>query len=243
MSGTNPGDPTPGNAIWSAPEPQAVLGLNASMTYGSQFQCAIPINYQIGIGANYQLLIDPVGIFKAFPDIPLSAASDAIFGLGALGNIQMTLGTSVQLNMGKSYSIDLGPSHQEAATHGFTGCKNVQKALCVVLSLTTLIYYLAYGIDSSDDGRAALTITYQLLSQVMIDAIMLVENANFLGYGSLGDLLNQALFRSGLPALSPAEGIVTVWAELAIITAVIVPPILDSIGEIHLDQAKAQQAH
>jgi hypothetical protein len=238
MSGTNPGDPTPGNAIWSAPEPQAVLGLNSSMTYGSQMQFAVPANFQMAIGANYQFLVDPVGIMKGM-GLTFPNALDALLGSGAYGNIQLTMGTATQLNMGRNYNIDLSPAREQTGFQTNTLSTPVEKGLCIAISIATIAYAVAYGIADDDDSRAILTMIYQGLMAIGADGILLAENANQLGYRGMWRLLNQALFRTAVPNDS-TEWYMLALAELLVAVAIIIPPILDSVGEKHLDDAKAQ---
>jgi hypothetical protein len=250
MSGTNPSNPTPQNAIWSAPIPQAVLGLNATMTYGSAFQCSVPANFQVNVGGNYQLVVDPVGFMKAFPTeaeggdpasvLEFPAVLDPIFGSGVLGNVQITLGTSAQMTLGKSYNIDLGPKKNDVKTDSFTACKPIQRGLGTAMLFATLAYVVAYGALPTDLERAILTVTYQGLIQISVSVMMLAENANQLGYCSARKLLNQALFGTSVPDTSP-EFMLLGLAELALAAAIIVPPILEGVGEKYLDDAKAQQ--
>lgn len=241
MSGTNPSDPTPQNAIWSAPVPQAVLGLNSSMTYGSMFQCAVPMTFQLGVGAYFQVVVDPVGFLKVFPGLSFADALDPVFGGGAYGNIQLTLGTSAQIVMGKSYQITLGPDAKKVATDTLTLCKPVQKGLCVAMFLASLVYTGAYGIMSDDDQRAILTMVYQNLMQVGVGFVMLAENANEMGYDSMWTALTTAYY-SKIPSSPLTEAFFFGFAELAMVASIIVPPIVDSYGEVQLKQAEAQQA-
>lgn len=240
MSGTNPGDPAPQNALWSAPEPQAVLGLNSSMTYGSQFQCAAPFNFQVGFGGNIQLVCDPLGFMKAFPGLDFPDALDALFGGGAFGSIQLTLGTAAQITMGRSYTVDLSPEKHDTHMQAVTLSKPVQKGLGVALFILTLAYTIAYGVADDDDSRAILTMVYQGVTQLGVDAMMACENANAMGYASMWRILDQALFKTAVPSDS-AEYPVLAFAELLAASAIIVVPIMDSVGEKHLDDAKAQQ--
>jgi hypothetical protein len=241
MSGTNPSDPTPQNAIWSAPEPQAVMGLNSTMTYGSSFQCASPVNFQVALGGSFQIFVDPVGFMKAFPGLSFPDTLDALFGGGAYGNIQLTLGTSAQLVMGRSYNIDLGPARSETHTQQYTLCKPVEQGLSIAIVIATIAYTLSYGLSSDDDTRAILTMVYQGLVQIAVDGILLAENTNQVGYNGMWRLLDQALFKTTVPQDS-TEYLVLGLAELVVAVAIIVPPIMDSVGEKQLDNAKAQQA-
>jgi len=240
MSGTNPSDPAPQNAIWSAPEPQAVMGLNSSMTYGSQFQCASPVNFQVALGGSFQIFVDPAGFMKAFPGLNFPDTLDALFGSGAYGNIQLTLGTSAQLVMGRSYNIDLGPARSETHTQQYTLCKPVEQGLSIAIVIATILYTFSYGIASDDDSRAILTMIYQGLVQVAVDGILLAENTNQLGYNSMWKLVDKALFSASVPQDS-TEYQVLGLAELLVMVSIIIPPIMDSIGEKQLDNAKAQQ--
>jgi hypothetical protein len=49
----------PNKNLYPKPEPQAMLGLNSTVVYGSNVQIAFPTNFQLALGSNLQVCINP----------------------------------------------------------------------------------------------------------------------------------------------------------------------------------------
>jgi type VI secretion system secreted protein VgrG len=186
-----------GGNTMSAPPPSGIMGMNALVTYGDQFQCASPVSHQITIGQNLQmcislgaLLAETVSFFGGPSGFaPVSAA---VLG-SAMGAMQFTVGSSAQFTLGQSFEISVGPPKIELHKAHCTKF-DVVRLLCILLGVLSEVFSLTYdhlkGANNSnssdsapatpdeqsgDQERAIFILTYQALTDVMLVGIMLAE--------------------------------------------------------------------
>jgi len=186
------------------PPPAGVVGLNSMFVYGDNFQGACPLNYQLAIGNNIQLCINPIGLMAGAPNAHNTQMQpmQAIAGSGMGGSMQFTIGTNAQFTLGQSYEITIGPPKIEI--HAVYKQHLPVSIACGLLGLFSVLYMIAYDLmkgqnnstaynsltatDSSrdaatageqtgDDTRATLTILYQMLSDFTLVAILALEAA------------------------------------------------------------------
>src|SRR5438105_11832347 len=114
---------------WQNPDPQSIAGLNSVVVYGENFQAAIGLNHQLAVGSNLQICINP----SVLADL-CGVKSDtlaAIWGAGAGGNHQFTIGSNTSVVWGRQFSITMGPTQEtvNANTH-----KLVTSLACGILA-------------------------------------------------------------------------------------------------------------
>jgi type VI secretion system VgrG family protein len=187
-----------GNTL-SAPAPMGIIGMNALVTYGDQFQFANPVNHQITVGQNLQMCIstgaliaETLGFFGGASGFPPAAAQILAGGMGAM---QFTVGSSAQFTLGQSFEISVGaPKIEIHKAH----CKkfDLVRGLCILLGALAEVFSFAYdhlkganNVSSSDkygapatqdeqsgdEERAIFILSYQALTDVMLVGIMLAE--------------------------------------------------------------------
>src|SRR5260370_42028704 len=86
----------PNKNLYPKPEPQAMLGLNSTVVYGSNVQIAFPTNFQLALGSNLQVCISPNAWQTLYGEGKLTMPSEfgRLLGSGLGGNMQLTMGTS-----------------------------------------------------------------------------------------------------------------------------------------------------
>ena len=188
-----------GNPITN-PAPVGFLGLNSQATFGVNQQVACPINHQLVVGSNYQVCLNPLGLLAGIPGAGAPQFLEGLLGGGLGGSMQYTVGASAQFTLGQSFELSVGPpkieSHAGYKEHAPT------IILCGVLSIAQLVFVLAYDLmvhseeqslkstypnedysdatyagseQSGDNDRAGLSIAYQLLSDVVLSALITCE--------------------------------------------------------------------
>jgi type VI secretion system secreted protein VgrG len=187
-----------GGNTMSYPPPSGIMGMNALITYGDQFQCASPVSHQITIGQNLQMCIS-LGALAAealsFFGGPSGFAPVATQILGsAMGAMQFTVGSSAQFTLGQTFEISVGPPKIELHK---AHCQkfDVVRLLCILLGVLTEVFSITYdhlkGANNTDSGdqdgaatpseqsgdreRAIFILTFQALTDVMLVGIMLAE--------------------------------------------------------------------
>lgn len=188
-----------GGNTMSDPAPMGIMGMNAVVTYGDQFQCVNPVSHQITLGQNLQmcvslgaLLAESLGYVTGPSGFgPVSAQ---VLG-GAMGAMQFTVGSSAQFTLGQSFEISIGPPKIELHKAHCTKF-DVVRLLCIILGVLSEVFSIAYdhlkganNVSSSDkygaaatpdeqsgdEERAIFILTFQALTDVMLVAIMLAE--------------------------------------------------------------------
>jgi type VI secretion system secreted protein VgrG len=188
-----------GGNTMNDPPPLAIMGMNAMVTYGDQFQCASPVNHQITIGQNVQMCIslgalvaEAINYFGGPSGFaPISAA---VLG-SAMGSMQFTVGSSAQFTLGQTFEISVGPPKVELHKAHCTKF-DVVRLLCILLGLLSEVFSITYDHlkggnnanssdeygapatsdeQSGDQERAIFILIYQGITDVMLVAIMLAE--------------------------------------------------------------------
>jgi hypothetical protein len=194
------GDYDQGNPM-PDPVPQGILGMNSIFVLGDNFQAACPMNHQLVIGNNLQMCINPTGLVAGAPmkdGTILSPTLQAICGSGMGGSMQFTVGSSAQFTLGQSYEISVGPPKIEIHATKYTGHYSVSK-MCAIIGISSAILLIAYDIiaavqkshyngesdknapkgdtaEQVEDGlRTGLVLVYQLLSEVLLAAMLEFE--------------------------------------------------------------------
>lgn len=244
----------PNKDIFPKPEPLATLGLNANVVYGTNVQVACPLNFQLALGGNLQVCISPNAgyIYDENPLIgtgdPMSAtlpsAVTNFLGSGLGGNMQFTMGTSANFVVGQSFDINLGPRRIALDVHKVTGIQTCMGTTGKLVIALTWVFVLAYAIPN-DDFRSILTMAYQLTMQIMMGLLMDVQGIykqmekryqdvidQTFSAGPKDEDLKEDAFRQSFTSENTISGHSKINA---LVMVVIIPIVLEIIGEIRLD--------
>jgi hypothetical protein len=167
----------PNKNLYPQPEPQAMLGLNSAVVYGSNVQIAFPTNFQLALGSNLQVCINPNAWQTLYMDGGLSMPNEfnTMLGSDLGGNMQLTMGTSANFVIGQVFDINLGPRRITLDVHNKTGIQSCCRVLGTALMAATTIFLIANAATHDDDWRAAIVITFQLLTDALIMALMDIQ--------------------------------------------------------------------
>lgn len=246
---------TPDNSIWSQPIPQAIGGLNVYTVYGSDIQSSIPLSFQLATGSLVQMCVDPVGFLQAFSEGGeggfASKESAILFGSGAGGSLQLTLGTSATIAMGLAYDIHIGPKKITLDSSGRPALRAAGLVMGTIMGALALVFQLAYGLSDKDDVRAILAMTFEGAIQALVAGLMGYDNlyhATELTTAYAYNLVHvekkdPESFKPEFTTADTIEAVIeSLMATLVLQPAVIAPPILDSIGESKLRQLENESA-
>ncbi len=189
-----------GGSTVNTPSPSQILGMNATITYGDQFQLVSGVSHSNTIGQNLQscislgaLLAESKSLLTAPPEVGYAAGAAMLLG-GGMGGMQFTIGSSAQFTLGQSFEISVGPPKVEIhKSHNTKG--DLTRLLCIVQGILTEAFSLVYdslkganNANSSDSGapatqdeqsgdeeRAKWILAYQGLTDVMMVAILAAE--------------------------------------------------------------------
>lgn len=204
---------------WANPDPQSVAGLNSAMVYGENIQFCTGVNHQIAVGSNLQLCINP-GTLVAMMGGPATSALSDFFGAGGLGgNTQFTIGTNTVINWGRQYTVNMGG---ETIAYDASQQTAASKALCAIIGATCIVYSIAYGACSDEDGRATIVIIFQITIDALLAAFMAYQAMLKGGNQSLGDMLRN--LRG-----STAPGHTTTWENAGVVTAAALTGVLGAV--------------
>lgn len=169
----------PNRNLFPTPEPQAILGLNSTVVYGTNVQVATPMNFQLAVGGNLQVCISPnawqlLCMEGSETDLvpTMTPALNQALGSGLGGNMQFTMGTSANFVLGQSFDVNFGPRRITLDVHNKAGIQACVKALGTKIIIATGVFLLAYAVAADDDLRTWVVIIYQFLMQVMLIALM-----------------------------------------------------------------------
>jgi hypothetical protein len=242
----------PNRGLYPKPEPQALLGLNSTVVYGSNVQIAFPINFQMAVGSNLQVCISPNAWAQLYADSPartLPANLNNVLGSGLGGNMQLTMGTSANFVMGQSFDINLGPQRITLDVHN-TNIQPLLKTLGTVAMVAAGVFLIAYAAAPDDDARSLLCMTFQVLMQGIVIALMDTKKIYLSMDKTNQDTLNQAFgwnpeTKKG-PTFVDTFGGTSALAEALTVTgvaaAMILPVLLEIGGEIRLAQPDDPEA-
>ena len=243
---------TAAGSIWAQPVPQAVGGLNATMVYGSAFQSSIPLAFQLASGSMVQMFVDPVGFGEAFSEFKLVSKDDTLlFGTGAGGNVQMTLGTSATIAMGLAYDIHIGPKKITLDSSDRPALRKVSLVMGAIMGALALVFQLAYGLSGQDDVRAILVLGFEGAIQALLAGLMGYDNlyhatevtTAFAYYNAHGEFKDPETFMPEFTTADTIDAVIeSLMATIAMQPAVIGPPILGSIGESKLRQLEGESS-
>lgn len=242
--------------LWTYPPVQSFLGLNSAVVYGTNFQTATPLNFQMALGSNTQICLNPSGftnLIRSTPMPPLPQDIAQLVGSGIGGNMQFTLGTSANFVIGQSYDINIGPRRIQVDVHDNTIINvDVRITACLILALSFLfeLAYALFGVIEAvkyDDARALLTVTYIPAMQLLLAKLMANQkldnsmgDANHKGYTGIHDASTD-IKKAFDPAMDDAYADlnscgVGVISVVLVIMAIIATPIAESYAEAQLNQ-------
>ena len=263
--GGSGGGPSP---LWPTPEVQSVLGLNSAVVYGVNLQSAAPINIQLAVGSNLQLCFNPSALASLVQGgVPAPPATEFVAGMlggGAGGNMQFTLGTSTSFVIGQTYDINLGPRRIVVDVHDTNLISKPTIALCWLLVAATLIfeigYALAAAIWNTDDSRVILFAAYAVASQVLLTAMVAVQDLDNSmnqkqGTAYRGSYKTRTWKENGKEVSIPdptekadlyqVDSIFSSYSFFPVLwtltLALALPAVLVSEGEIRLDESHSEQ--
>ena len=250
--GTIPSNPKTSGAAFGKPHPQAILGLNASTVYGSAFTASAPLSFQLACGGLSKLIVDMFGFLEAFPGV-VGPGDIASFPTGMLGSTQVVLGTSANVVMGQAYNIILGPPPIDLHTLDKTAFQPVAFVIGKIMLAMALIYMLAFaaipgdatsqkGVQKDwDSNRFILLLIYQVAVEVCTAVLIGVANK----HNNAGERPNQSVHDSAFvvqgaakrAAASAPWGTILGAEVVAGVTAVILPAVLEALGEKNLTES------
>jgi len=153
---------------WGNPDPQSIFGLNSAMVYGENIQVAVGLNNQIALGNNLQICVNPLVLFDLL-SVPGTSALSALWGSGLGGNMQFTIGSSTNVVWGRQYAFNLGP---EQISVNSDPKKPLHYVLTGLVGAVAVVYAIAYGATTDEDGRANVVIVCQVLMNVLLAVLM-----------------------------------------------------------------------
>jgi|SRR5579871_454442 len=169
----------PNRNLFPTPEPQAILGLNSTVVYGTNVQVAMPMNFQLAVGGNLQVCISPNAWQllcmegSATDMVPsMTPGLNQALGSGMGGNMQFTMGTSANFVLGQSFDVNFGPRRITLDVHNKAGVQACVQAIGTAILVVTGVFLLAYGVSADDDLRTWVVIIYQFLMQIMLLKLM-----------------------------------------------------------------------
>ncbi|HVP48619.1 MAG TPA: hypothetical protein VMT32_18625 [Bryobacteraceae bacterium] len=234
----------PNRNLYPKPEPQAVLGLNSTVVYGSNVQVAFPINFQMALGSNLQVCISPnawATLFADDPSVTMPEAVTRIMGSGLGGNMQLTMGTSANFVMGQSFDINLGPQRITLDVHN-NNIQSCVKTWGIVIMAAAVVFLIAYAAGPDDDFRSILCMAFQVLMQASIIVLMDLKKIYTAMDQSFKSTLDQ-LFgwnpdtKTGPTFLTKMGGqssLGEALAATAVAAAMVLPIVLEISGEVRL---------
>jgi len=206
-TGGSGGDAAPNKNIWAHPEPQATFGMNSNFVYGANVAVACPLNFQVALGSNVQICINPTAFETLFGDGATSWSGPSyyhqILGSGPGGNMQFTMGTSANFVVGQIYDINLGPRRITLDLHNQTMLSTLTKGLTLAIMLEVIVFVFAYGLIQDDDWRAGFVIAFQVVTQILLMVVMDVQGLYYQMDNNARTLFNQAFQAHVSP---PGEG-------------------------------------
>ena len=183
---SGPDNPTASGQIFSAPHPQAVLGLSSTAVFGSAFAASVPSSFQLAFGCLQKLIVDPLGWAMAFEGTSVVNPAVELLASGAFGSSQIILGTSANVVMGQIYDILIGPQPIKIRSNTSTGLmviSLIMGGLMIVLSAVFLWAYEAIGsqwdtgnLHADDDKRADIVMLFQEAMQLCIFTLIMIYN-------------------------------------------------------------------
>ncbi len=246
---TTPSTAKESGSVWSAPHPQAVLGLSATNVYGSAFTGSFPMSFQLAVGGLMKLIVDPIGFVEAFRDSPnpVPSMESQLLANGAFGTAQLTLGTAANVTMGQVYDVVIGPPKIHISSSNQTGSQLMVYLAAVIVGELALAYLIAYDAigtlwhgdaHADDDRRAGFVMAFQLVMQVCIFTMIALANTHVDGLEKTALNAINVAFQTGrkpLASKNPASPLVlTASAITAAVLGSILPPVLDAQGESRL---------
>lgn len=162
---------------WTPPGATGLGGLNALMVYGENLAFATGLNHQAAFGSNVQVCINPFSLLGCTAP---PAISSALLGGGIGGNLQLTLGSSVNFVTGRIFDINLGPRRFVVDA----GDKNhvLTIACCRLIGTAYILWTALHGllgiIDSPTGQNASRSVTagvMQILIDVLLTALLKTE--------------------------------------------------------------------
>jgi len=152
------------------PPPLGILGLNSVMAYGENVQGVMGMSHQLTTGSNIQICVNPGGLAAGVPGVPGMELVEGLLGSGLGGNMQFTLGTNVQFTLGQSVELSVGPPKIEF--HDWYKDHFWATLFSGLLGLSTIIWQSVYAGETADHTRAAITMVFQALTDVLLGALM-----------------------------------------------------------------------
>jgi hypothetical protein len=231
------------STFWPQPDPVSIFGVNSTVVYGGNFQVAMPLNYQLALGSNLQICINPTAFATIFPSgtpiLPHDAAQ--VLGSGLGGNMQLTLGTSANFVMGQIFDINVGPRRITIDADPGSPFQVVALKIGVALSSVIVVILLAYGLVENDAERAALLITLQVTTQVLLMALMDFQRLHSQLDDNKHDIYDSIFkthYREG-KADEAWKKFDPGWADVAAVGSVLsllmLPAVVESLGEHNRD--------
>jgi hypothetical protein len=192
---------------------------------------------QLAYGTNLQICVNPATFGLSSPDMNTSSVSESAFrflGSGLGGNMQITLGANAQVVLGQSISVNIGPQPLNFGAQGQAFTNHAVLKLGDIMSLSILIFLVAYTIPD-DDFRSILLMAFQLLMQTLLFLMIKIENVYNKADSGQKDIYNGVHATSGhIPTQDEYAGIAS---SLALAAAL--PVLLESMGEAQLDSSSS----
>jgi hypothetical protein len=224
---------------WANPDPQSVAGLNSSMVYGQNIAVTTGVNHQVAIGSNVQICVNP-GTLTAMLGGPACSSLSDFFGAGGLGgNMQFTIGTNTQVNWGQQYQVNFSG---ETINYDQNMETPAAKVLCAMIGAICVAYSVAYGASDDEDGRASITIAFQVAMDLLLAAFMAYQRTLNKGAQACHDSVRSMYMAASTEHSEKWEsaGVMVAAAATGVLGAIVTPVVAVAVEEGHFASQESQ---
>jgi type VI secretion system secreted protein VgrG len=243
---------------WGSPQPTAILGLSSSVVYGSAFTSSWPISFQLAHGSLMKIIVDPSGYEAAFPTqgAPMMAATSGIDNVisGVTGNLQLTLGNSVNIAMGRTYAVHIGPKKLELSVDDESGDAILTPKLGGLLGMIAILFQEAYALlgtsttnsNYDDSVRGILVMAFQAAAQILFANLLC--SAVSAKIAEIQKSLTDSMSHGAADANKTQElqkeiadmaEMGAPFSPMIVVQGLVVPILLESLSEITLSQTSS----
>jgi len=224
----------------------------------------------VALGSNVQICVNPTALEVLFtPGGTTTWGADTayhqILGSGPGGNMQFTMGTSANFVIGQIYDINLGPRRITLDIHNQAMMSTATQGLALAIMIEVAVFVLAYALIPDDDWRASFVMIFQVATQVLLAVIMDVQGLYNQMEQSAQSIFNDAftskvdppnkgphesakpdfptsMSQGAIASLTPyAYSILGILEGMGIVFMVLLPVILEIVGEVRLHKPSPSQ--
>jgi hypothetical protein len=231
---------TSDNTLFTSPEPQANLGLNAAVVYGEAVTAVLGATTSLVLGCNANFTINPLTMIGRFSGLKLPPTFKA-FGMGSAGgNLSFTIGTKADLVMGTRYEVNWGGKIELDLGEGEQGLmntipKNTNNVFGLIIAGLVIAFFAVYSFIKNQNVRANVLVAMQATLNVLV-TVLIGCDVMFKQSSTAVDEATKKMYAIKGPKdlkRYAAGGIVA--AATSILPAVILPAVSAATAEAHFD--------